>query len=853
MHSKLNNSYSIQSSITNHTYNGNNNTYNDSTQDKYRSSIPQMFYEEDMNIAILQTNPIHNEMGSALALNVEQLKLKRIIFRQRLAIKVFFGVLTSKCLMNCISRGVRVIHISGHGPPEKKLKVEDNHGRLHDITAESIKDAILKSDNELKLVFVSTCYSQNVAQAFCDAGVEHVVAVHSKVKILDEIATRFAISFYEHLIARHCTVAKAFNNSKAELSMSDEIECCCKHEGHTEECVCLMCNIPRCCKIHHSLKSCKQHINIPCCLPDIPHRNCDKFLLLSSTLNNNCIHEEVVFPINDPYIKIGDSMMMISTGPTNVLPPANNTKIVGRAAYLSTFVELLHPDNNCTQIVIMHGLQRSGLSLLGKQIAWFFNRPWYTSLFAGGVWYISLQSCGDPNAFFSYIAGAMKLGNAHRGIYEYQMKSNDVYSYHPYPKEIQSSIHEALDECNDDPICFFDEQSGKQHWIVLFDQQNRSGILPQQIYDEICHTIRHNLPLEVFLELNDEWNEEEYKSDSDEIFPNTEISPHGKYSVRTRKIKYNPPNEERVLDQIKNFECGFEKLFIIDQIDCIDKHKISNLLKKVEKLASEMNNSKVLLICNDKIFETIQKVNQIRVKKNNNTFIAHEVRISCIDTYEAAKLLLNKSRKLFHWDFIRLAQPSTALDISRLEIFNWLARCPSLINLMAVVLRKKVPFYVILASSNACPNEWFAGFEAWANTSIINPFELRDAKNSLLNFLAQISIVKQSYAQQLHSLMESKNDEEYENEFEFKEIMSQNLYHSKINHQKTESESELHLIANIRMVDDNNYNKFGNGNQHEIPQIPILSNVEILHAGSHQMNVKSIIKEKSLDHDIKER
>ena len=93
------------------------------------------------------------------------------------------------------------MHISGHGPYEKTLKVEDKFGRLQNLSAAKIREAIEKGGHArggsgcgggLKLVFVSTCYSAQVAQSFCEAGVPHVVAVHAMVQMLDMMATKFA-------------------------------------------------------------------------------------------------------------------------------------------------------------------------------------------------------------------------------------------------------------------------------------------------------------------------------------------------------------------------------------------------------------------------------------------------------------------------------------------------------------------------------------------------------------------------------------------------------------------------------------------------------------------------------------
>eukprot|EP01084_Bolivina_argentea_P156532 272823_1 len=154
--------------------------------------------EKDIHIAILQSNPIESSHGVTLAANAERKRLQDIFFKTARGIKILFGVLTKNSLIQCIRKGVQMIHISGQIQYEKQLKVEDKYGKLEALTVDTIREVMEQTnENGLKLVFVSTCHSKDIAQLFCDAGVPHVVAVHSQVQILDQMATKFASAFYE--------------------------------------------------------------------------------------------------------------------------------------------------------------------------------------------------------------------------------------------------------------------------------------------------------------------------------------------------------------------------------------------------------------------------------------------------------------------------------------------------------------------------------------------------------------------------------------------------------------------------------------------------------------------------------
>uniref|UniRef100_K3XA55 SH2 domain-containing protein n=1 Tax=Globisporangium ultimum (strain ATCC 200006 / CBS 805.95 / DAOM BR144) TaxID=431595 RepID=K3XA55_GLOUD len=71
----------------------------------------------------------------------------------------------------------------------------------------------------VKLVFVSACHSESVAEAFVSVGVPHVVVVSKDDKVLDKKAMEFSKAFYTALFAGH-SVAKAFEIGQVQADIS---------------------------------------------------------------------------------------------------------------------------------------------------------------------------------------------------------------------------------------------------------------------------------------------------------------------------------------------------------------------------------------------------------------------------------------------------------------------------------------------------------------------------------------------------------------------------------------------------------------------------------------------------------
>lgn len=169
-----------------------------------------------------------------------------------------------------LSFGCRALHFSGHGVPGKvifetkqceaqfisqqELKDlllaggTDKSARLPHITSDALVDSsssgMSDSDDSdavsahevergwialdahprpphvpVKLVFVSACHSESVAEAFVSVGVPHVVVVSKDDKVLDKKAMEFAKAFYTALFAGHA-VAKAFEIGQVQADIS---------------------------------------------------------------------------------------------------------------------------------------------------------------------------------------------------------------------------------------------------------------------------------------------------------------------------------------------------------------------------------------------------------------------------------------------------------------------------------------------------------------------------------------------------------------------------------------------------------------------------------------------------------
>ncbi|ETV83359.1 hypothetical protein, variant 2 [Aphanomyces astaci] len=108
-------------------------------------------------------------------------------------------------------RGLQVLHFSGHGN-DQCVYFEDGSGVAVPVTPHQVA-ALLPSPMTLQLVFVASCASENMAQAFVAHGVPHVVCTKSNTELEDKAAIAFTRRFYETL-AQGYSVQAAFDRAK---------------------------------------------------------------------------------------------------------------------------------------------------------------------------------------------------------------------------------------------------------------------------------------------------------------------------------------------------------------------------------------------------------------------------------------------------------------------------------------------------------------------------------------------------------------------------------------------------------------------------------------------------------------
>jgi hypothetical protein len=129
-----------------------------------------------------------------------------------------FDFATTDALRTVVTLGCKALHFSGHGHPHC-LNFEDGRSGLQFITIEQLSELCKAGDLKLEFVFVSACYSSQAAEAFVQAGVQHVVCVSVDAQLLDAAAMAFTRAFYLALLVGH-TVRHSFDLGKQAVATS---------------------------------------------------------------------------------------------------------------------------------------------------------------------------------------------------------------------------------------------------------------------------------------------------------------------------------------------------------------------------------------------------------------------------------------------------------------------------------------------------------------------------------------------------------------------------------------------------------------------------------------------------------
>ena len=191
------------------------------------------------HVALLFSNPLvcENESGGYVPLDsIPYESEKKILFKAMMesgrAVTYFEEQASVESFRAVLDRGCRVLHFVGHGiQGENKdrdgLLVEGDCGRALEMDVETLSKLLRrrgKSSRSLRLVFVSSCHSQEVGQVFLRAGAaEHVIAVKREVSVLSDAACLFAHAFYRSYLC-DSSVHDAFEHAKLQVSATSSFD-----------------------------------------------------------------------------------------------------------------------------------------------------------------------------------------------------------------------------------------------------------------------------------------------------------------------------------------------------------------------------------------------------------------------------------------------------------------------------------------------------------------------------------------------------------------------------------------------------------------------------------------------------
>ncbi|KAG1688030.1 hypothetical protein DVH05_004440 [Phytophthora capsici] len=316
---------------------------------------------------------------------------------QHKAIHVRFDIASADILRSLMTAWkCTVLHFSGHGLGQRAaLCFEDGAGCTHLITPDALRQLMFSGDRKqqqvagatpvemktaevgvagpkpldgnVQLVFVNACHSQKVASVFLNAGIPHVVAVHSDSLVVDASATMFAKHFYLSLFHGH-TVSTAFEIAKGAvraLPTQKRAACCCAHLHE-----------PTCTWMRDGSRH-SQHSATQCCCKGhalaFPHDESSKFLLLGTAS-----HDVVLFG-DIPNGKLRDYSPRY---PSNI--PSMHGQFIGRNTETYLMVKSLR-ENAVTACLGAPGIGKSSLII---SVAHFVHSR---RMFPDGVFYVDLE------------------------------------------------------------------------------------------------------------------------------------------------------------------------------------------------------------------------------------------------------------------------------------------------------------------------------------------------------------------------------------------------------------------------------------------------------------------------------
>ena len=211
--------------------------------------------KEEYDLIYLYASPLLNEGNveqTPINYRLEINNLINLLNKKKKKYNCIFECVNEKKFKNYLSKKIKILHIASHGdlyiPSQNDLKkniknffyklILEDKGVKQEIDEIKLEKIFKNLQNKLKLidlVFVSTCYSENIGKLFYEYGAKNVIYIKGMTPISDLAALKFSEYFYEELIEGH-TIKKSFYNAQNKIKLNRKIiymnpnNCCCNHK-----------------------------------------------------------------------------------------------------------------------------------------------------------------------------------------------------------------------------------------------------------------------------------------------------------------------------------------------------------------------------------------------------------------------------------------------------------------------------------------------------------------------------------------------------------------------------------------------------------------------------------------------
>lgn len=147
-------------------------------------------------------------------------KIRQSEFRDTLELTSRWALRPDDLLEALMRHRPRIVHFSGHGSPDGKIILVDANGEPKPVSREALQALFRVLSDNIRLVFLNTCYSKPQAEAIvevidCAVGMKHMIG--------DEAAIVFAASFYR-AIGFSRSIQEAFDQGRAALMLAGNSE-----------------------------------------------------------------------------------------------------------------------------------------------------------------------------------------------------------------------------------------------------------------------------------------------------------------------------------------------------------------------------------------------------------------------------------------------------------------------------------------------------------------------------------------------------------------------------------------------------------------------------------------------------